>query len=317
MIFTKNKIPFLLKHSAMLKKYLSLLFIITIVLSCKTKSSKNEAKEDPAKFSDNTTAIDTSGYDLSHPQKKWAMAPELLEISGISWIDSTHVLAIEDIRPILYLINLKDTATIEKQITFAETSKDKFDVEDVTVVGSTAYALWSHGKIFKIKDWQNKPQTEEIKTFLKKNNNTEGLCYDPVLHDLLVACKNNSDLEEEKKSTRSVYEFDMEADTLKEIPFLLIHKKDFISVSGEKLDFYPSAIAVHPITKDIYILSTKENKCMAQYSHDGQLKSVQFFDKEILPQAEGLCFAPDGTMFISTEGRHGQPAMIYKFAYSK
>ena len=43
---------------------------------------------------------------------------------------------------------------------------------------------------------------------------------------------------------------------------MLIHKKDFKKETGEKLDFFPSAIAVHPVTHDVYILSTKDTKCM-------------------------------------------------------
>lgn len=300
----------------MLKKYLSVMLIIAL-LSCKAHSSKSETKDPAVKPPENVPAAETSGYDLSHPQKTWVLAPELVEISGISWIDQTHLLVIEDMHPNLYLLALGDTVTIEKKVPFAKGGKEKFDVEDVTAVGNTAYALWSHGKIYKITDWKNKPVVEETKTFLKKVNNTEGLCYDPVSHNLLVACKNDADLEDEKKSTRSVYEFDISGDSLKEEPFLVIHKKDFEKVTGEKIDFFPSAIAVHPITSDIYILSTKDNKCVAQYSHDGRLKSVQFLDKEMLQQPEGLCFASDGTMYISSEGKKGEPGRIFRFSYSK
>ena len=84
-------------------------------------------------------------------------------------------------------------------------------------------------------------------------------------------------------------------------------------MSDEKLEFFPSAIAVHPLTHDVYILSTKETKCMAVYTHDGVLKSLQIIDKEVLPQPEGICFAPDGTLYISTEGRHDAPAFILQF----
>ncbi|HEV8082166.1 MAG TPA: hypothetical protein VGP55_03140 [Chitinophagaceae bacterium] len=126
--------------------------------------------------------------------------------------------------------------------------------------------------------------------FLSKENNTEGICYDPVTKDLFVACKNESDAEDEKKSTRAIYEFDSKADTLKNEPFMLIHKKDFIKQAGDKLEFFPSAIAVHPVTHDIYIISTKDTKCMAVFTHDGQLKSFEFIDKEIMPQSEGFVF---------------------------
>lgn len=257
-------------------------------------------------------------YDLSHPRRKWILPHELKEISGQAWIDSDHLLVIEDLHAILYLLRLDTNVVIEKKNDFWDRKgreEDKFDIEDVTVVKNTAYALWSHGDIYKIKNWLADPKTKKIKTGLSKENNTEGLCYDPVSKNLLIACKNESDVSDEKRSTRAIYAFDLKEDTLITEPFLLIHKKDFEKVADEKLQFFPSAVAVHPITHDIYILSTKENKCLAQYSYKGKLRSLQFIDKEMMQQPEGLCFAPDGTLYISTEGKHGVPAAIYEFNF--
>ncbi|HVT84921.1 MAG TPA: SdiA-regulated domain-containing protein [Chitinophagaceae bacterium] len=256
-------------------------------------------------------------YDLSHPSKKWILPEELKEISGQAWIDRKHLLVIEDLHPILYVIKLADKATIEKQTAFKKISDKKMDIEDVALVKNTVYALWSHGVLYKIKDWQGDPETKKLETPLSKENNTEGLCYDPVSHDLLIACKNESDIADEKKSTRSVFEFDLTADSLISEPFMLIHKKDFKKVADEKLEFFPSAIAVHPVTHDIYILSTKETKCMAVYGYKGELKSFQLIDKDILLQPEGICFAPDGTLYISSEGKHGVPPVLLQFDAKK
>jgi hypothetical protein len=68
---------------------------------------------------------------------------------------------------------------MEKTIPSAETEKDKVDIEDVTTVDNVVYALWSHGILFNISDWQSTPKVDKIKTGLTKQNNTEGLCYDP------------------------------------------------------------------------------------------------------------------------------------------
>ena len=298
----------------MTRKYFRIFLSIAICYSCNSNSSKKEKNGETDSVKE---ANASSSYDLLHPQKKWELPDELKEISGQAWIDKNHLLAVEDLHPTLYLLSLDSTAAIEKTSNFKDSSDKKFDLEDITVVDEVAYALWSHGKIYKITSWQNNPAIQKFNTGLSKENNTEGLCYDPESHNLLIACKNESDIEDEKKSTRSIFEFDLKADTLKTEPFLLIHKKDFQKFTNEKLLFFPSAIAVHPITHDIYILSTKENKCMAQYSYSGELKSLQFFDKDLLPQPEGICFASDGTMYISTEGRHGEQAAIFEFKYSK
>ena len=292
----------------MLKKYFTLLLPATFFIFSSTGTKEKAIPEKkPGSYA----------YDLSHPSKKWILPEELKEISGQVWIDKNHLLAIEDLHPILYVIKLSGKATVEKQTAFKKVSDKKKDIEDVALVKNTVYALWSHGVLYKIKDWQNNPETRKLETPLSKENNTEGLCYDPVSHDLLIACKNESDVEDQKKSTRSVFEFNLKADTLITEPFMLIHKKDFKKVADEKLEFFPSAIAVHPVTHDIYILSTKDTKCMAVYGYKGELKSFQIIDKDLLLQPEGICFAQDGTLYISSEGKHGTPPVLLRFDSKK
>ena len=257
---------------------------------------------------------DIYNYDLKSPNHTWRLPGQLVEVSGNTWIDNDHLILIEDMHPNLYLIKIDDkNATLEKTIPFADEKKEKTDIEDVTFVNNTVYALWSHGVLFKISDWQTKPTVKKIKTFLSKENNTEGLCYDPVTQKLLVACKDASNVADEKKSTKAVYQFDMAQNTLNNQPFLLIHKKDFEKSGNQNLDFNPSAIAIHPVTHDIYLLSTRDNKCMAVYSHNGVFKSVQFIDAELMPQPEGICFSPEGKLYISSEGKKGEPGNLFEF----
>ena len=295
---------------------------VCLLFACNTNNSTQKAnslivdlpqKKPADSFRINAT---TAGYnyDLKNPNHTWKLPGQLVEVSGNTWIDKDHLILIEDLHPNLYLVKIDDkNATLEKTIPFAVEDKEKFDIEDVTYVNNTVYALWSHGILFKISDWQTKPQVEQIKTFLSKENNTEGLCYDPVTQKLLVACKDASNVADEKKSTKAVYAFDMAVNKLNDQPFLLIHKKDFEKVADQKLDFNPSAIAIHPVTHDIYLLSTRDNKCMAVYSHDGTLKAFQFIDKELMPQPEGICFSPEGKLYISSEGKKVGPGNLFEF----
>ena len=65
-------------------------------------------------------------------------------------MDANHLILIEDINPNLYYIKLEDkNATLEKTIPFVETDMDKVDIEDMSYVNNTVYALWSHGVLFK------------------------------------------------------------------------------------------------------------------------------------------------------------------------
>jgi uncharacterized protein YjiK len=297
---------------------------VCLFFACNTNNSNQKtpvieelAAKKTADLSKANEPEEAYNYDLKTPGHTWRLPGELVEVSGNTWIDKDHLILIEDLHPNLYLVKIDDkNVTLEKTIPFAEEDKEKIDIEDVTYVNNTVYALWSHGVLFKISDWQTRPKVEKIKTFLSKENNTEGLCYDPVTKNLLVACKDESDMPDEKKSAKAVYQFDMIQNKLNDQPFLLIHKKDFEKITDQKLDFFPSAIAVHPITHDIYLLSTRDNKCMAVYSHDGTFKAVQFIDKDLMPQPEGICFSPEGKLYISSEGKKGEPGNLFEFDFT-
>jgi len=294
---------------------------VCLIFACHSNNSdlKNPVIVElpPKNAADSSNPKGAYNYDLKAPNHTWRLPDELVEVSGNTWIDKDHLILIEDLHPYLYLVKIDDeNATLEKIIPFAKDDKEKIDIEDVTYINNTVYALWSHGVLFKISDWQTKPRTEKFKTFLSKENNTEGLCYDPVTQKLLVACKDASNIPGEKKSAKAVYSFDITQNKLEEQPFLAIHKNDIEKVAGEKIDFFPSAIAVHPVTHDIYVLSTRDTKCMIIYSHDGKFKMVQFISKELMPQPEGICFSPEGQLFISSEGKKGEPGNLFEFDFA-
>lgn len=301
-----------------------LIVVCTFFPACKTKNANASEQINAPSNTDNTdlskssAAVGSNSYDLKNPNYTWKLPEQLVEVSGNAWIDADHLILIEDLHPNLYFIKLDDkTATLEKTIPFAETEKDKVDIEDVAYIDNTMYALWSHGVLFKITNWQSKPNVEKINTGLTKGNNTEGLCFDPVSKELLIACKDDAGIEDDKKSAKAVYQFDIEKQKLLTPPFMVIHKKDFESLTGEKLSFNPSAIAVHPVTHDIYILTTRDNKGMAVFSHDGVLKSYQTIEKELMPQPEGICFSPQGKLYISSEGKNGEAGNLFEFDYKK
>jgi hypothetical protein len=291
----------------------SFILALFIIASCQNNTQEN--KSSPGTTENNGSVSEsktTFSYDLKNPTHSWVLPSELVEVSGNTWLDKNHLILIEDLNPNLYYVKVDDkTATLEKTVPFVETDKEKVDIEDVTIVDNVVYALWSHGALFKITDWKNKPQIEKIKTGLSKDNNTEGLCFDPVSKQLLIACKDDAGTGEE--SAKAVYGFNMEKSQLIEKPFMVIHPKDFKSITGNDLSFNPSAIAVHPITHDIYMLTTRDNKGMAVFTHDGVLKSYQSIDKEMMEQPEGICFNPQGKLIISSQGKKGDPGNLFEF----
>jgi len=297
------------------------LYLAIIFVSCKHigKVSLHGKKIDIPESGSENSSDAAIPYVLSKPDREWTMPDELKEISGIVKMPGDTLLAIEDLHAALYFINVsQQQAIIAKKLTFDDVAKDKFDIEDVTMDSShTIYALWSHGVIFKISNWKDKMQVEANETNLDKKNNTEGLAYNPLTGELLIACKNESGIEGEKKSTRAVYAYDLASRKLKDEPFLVIEKKQLDKFISRKVDFYPSAIGVHPITHDVFIISTKGSKSIACFTQSGDLKGFEMLDPDLLPQPEGICFDYKGNIFISTEGKHGEAAHVYEYAWKK
>lgn len=286
---------------------------------CRFKSAAAGDISSSTKSADATPKVRESrgiyNYNLASYSRKWALPDPLLEISGNAWVGKDHLLVIEDFHPLLYLLKLDgDKVVVEKTIAFKnDPGERKVDIEDIAVDGETAFAMRSNGTIYKVNDWKTNPKVEEFATFLSGKNNTEGIAFEPATKTLLVSCKDDPGVDDAKKSTKAVYRFDLSGKAVKRDPFMLIEEKELKKIAGNKMDFFPSSITVHPKTGDIYILSTRGTKCMAIFSKDGMLKSIQDIGKEEMIQPEGICFAPDGTLYISTEGRNDIPAYLYEF----
>ena len=289
-----------------------LLLTVPLFFSCHNSHTDNTSTD---KIQTIPKTPENYSYALDKPDRTRKLPDALAEVSGNTWMDSAHLILIEDLHPNLYFVKLTDTAAVlEKTVSFEQTDKEKTDIEDVAYTGDAVYALWSHGVLFKITDWESKPTIQTIETGLDKKNNTEGLCFDPVSKYLLIACKDDAGEDDEKKSDKGIYQFDPVASKLISPPFMTIRKKDFKELTGEKLKFNPSAIAVHPITHDIYILTTRDNKGLAVFTHEGVLKSYQPMDKLLMPQPEGICFSASGIMYISSEGKKGESGNLFEFS---
>jgi hypothetical protein len=78
------------------------------------------------------------------------------------------------------------------------------------------------------------------------------------------------------------------------------------------IKFLPSAIALHPITKDLYLISAVDHLLFV--FEDGSLKHIEKLDHKIFNQPEGITFLKNGDMLISNEG---QTATLLRFNYLK
>jgi len=247
-------------------------------------------------------------YKLKSPNMVQRLsAPELKEFSDMSPTDRPdEFLAIADERGEAYFIDT--TGRIIRRVLF----RDKGDFEGVEMVGQCIYALKSDGDIFEIGCWdQAKSTVNSYETALSKKDDTEGLCFDPDRKALLVACK-----EDPKSDTlRGIFAFDLKKKTLNPKPVYTIDPKEVNRLApwqaDEKQDFFsPSAIAIRPLTNDVYVISTALKRLIVLDYRTGAIKYADYLDKQILPQPEALSFDRNGNLYIGSEGKGGDGLLL-------
>ncbi|MCB0597607.1 MAG: SdiA-regulated domain-containing protein [Lewinellaceae bacterium] len=267
-------------------------------------------------------------YDLKDPDQTFKMPKKLEEISGLGISENGQALvAIQDEDGKLFFLN-RYTGEVFAEIEFWKDG----DYEGVEMVGETAYVVKSTGTIYEV----SHPGTPEQKVenynfFLDADNDVEGLAYDRAHNRLLLACKAKAGKEKDYKHKKGIYGFDLNTRTLGEKPVYFVSLDSVNSYldkdpairklekvveffdPDEDFEFSPSAIAIHPLTGNLYLTSSV-GKMLLVLNPNGQIMHIEKLSKKIHPQPEGLCFDPEGTLYISNEGK-GEKGLIYRFNY--
>jgi uncharacterized protein YjiK len=254
-------------------------------------------------------------YDLLHPIKQFELPHSLREISGITFYNDRRLACIQDEKGKIYIYSLKKE-DVKESVSFGP----DHDYEAIALVNDTFFVLHSTGTLFQITGFDSAgQQTITYDTFLKKENNTEGLCFDDVTHGLLIACKGVSH-KKEKEGLKEIYRFDLDSKTLDRQPVFKIHVNQLAKFMSENrltvpptekegTFFEPSEIAVHPFSKDIYVLSSV-GKMIVVMDRSGQIKDVALLDPSVAPHPEGMTFSKDGNLFISSEGSGSKKVIL-------
>lgn len=263
-------------------------------------------------------------YRFDQPAAQFELPSSLHEISGLTVLDDRHLGAVQDEQANLYVIDLETGEVVGSE----DFGKDD-DYEGLERVGSRVYALRSDGTLFEIEDWTApKRDARKLDTDLSSRYDTEGLAYDAANHRLLIACKEYAG--KNLKRQRAIYAYDLEAGHLLPDPVFTISlgaleryrpPTDALSEGLRKLaapladleGFKPSALAFHPITGHLYVLSSVM-KAVVVLDATGDLFAVHPLPEALFKQPEGITFLADGDLFISNEGGEGNGTLL-RFSY--
>lgn len=233
-------------------------------------------------------------------EKKWELPEVLTEISGLAFLDKDRFVCVQDEKGSLFIYNTV-TEKIEKEIPFGGAG----DYEGLTLSGNTAYVVRSDGRLFEIAGFASQPSVKEYDTPLTADDNIEGLCYDAGSNRLLLAAKDG----EATGGRKNVYEFSLASKKLADAPLYSIDPSHELLDNQGKKKFSPSAIAIHPSSKEVYIVDGPKSRLLIM-DGSGGIKKVYSLGSEFA-QPEGITFTPEGDLYISSEGKKS-PGMIMK-----
>lgn len=248
------------------------------------------------------------GYDLTNPVMIH-LKTNLDEISGVVYYPKdTSIFAVDDEEGILYKIFVRKQVQIKKWKFSGEG-----DYEDLVLSDSTFFALQSNGnlKSFKFSS-KDSFSSEDCTVPLQGNNEFETAYYDSAQKKIVLICK---DCEDDGRKIISAYAFDPYDHTFSDKPFYRINAEDIGDELGtDKIKFRASAAAIHPVTKDLYIISSV-NKALVIADQSGKVKAAYELDPRLFKQPEGITFTPAGDLLISNESADLGAANILIFKY--
>lgn len=251
-------------------------------------------------------------YNLTTPDENVTLPKALNEISGLTYYKDDKLLCVQDEEAVVYVYDTK-----KKKVLYDFGFGGQGDFEGIEYVDGEAYVLESNGNLFRFEPPANTDAIEtevasnirRTKTDLPAKTEVEGLGYEPKTKRLLLAVKQGGGA----SSDRTVYSFDL----LNRAVFKDMQLNDE-QLKGAGIDpktYKPSGIAVHPISGEWYVL-TSAGKRLLITNRQGQILGSESLNPKLFRQPEGICFAPNGDLFIASEG-DGKKGYVMRFGYKK
>ena len=255
----------------------------------------------------NNSYSSPQGYDLRRGHKR-ELGKVLNEISGLAYnIDSNTLLAISDSKNKIYSIDIKKGKLSDYAEKFYA-SEEQPDYEDLVKLKDTVYVLISNGTLVAVPKGARDTSGTRVYPFPSNDKNDfETLYFDSSLNSLILLCKTCG--HEKGEDVRTAFRFDLKTHTFDSTAFFTLNSQEVKALlKNDDAKFRPSAAAIHPYNKRLYILASAGNLLVVANTR-GKIIEAYNLNPDHHPQAEGIAFAPNGTMFISNEGKYGVPTL--------
>lgn len=278
-----------------------------LLVSCGGSSTKTDKLE--AETLDDAFRLP---YQLSTPDETMVLPNELKEVSGLTYYKEDKLLCVQDEEAVVYVYDIRQKKVVQ-DFGFGGYG----DFEGIEYADGEVYVLESNGNLFRFEPPANTDAIEtevasnirRTKTDLPAQTEVEGLGYEPKTKRLLLAVKQGGGA----SSDKTIYSFDL----LNKAVFkdMQLNDEQLKRAGIDPSTYKPSGIAVHPVTGEWYVL-TSAGKRLVVTNRQAQILGSEPLDPKLFRQPEGICFAPNGDLYIASEG-DGKKGYMMRFGYKK
>ena len=257
-------------------------------------------------------------FDLQHPNLVQTLPMGIQPFSDVALLDSTHLIGLNQEQGSLYMYNMEDQ-TVAPFLPWDLGSK----ICNVSNLDSTLVLVDDAKHIHFL---QAPYDSTNLTTLSLENEQFEAtsVCLHKETNRLFLISSNQERVE--GYSSSSVYAYNLNQHKLNPQPLFTISGEDVeafaiqnnlivpssnLSIMDdtlESINFTPSAIAVHPKTNEIYVLSSVDHTLVV-LDQFGKVVNFTTLDKTTFSNPSAMTFRPNGDLLI-TNGNLMNPTVI-------
>jgi len=244
----------------------------------------------------------------------------LREVSGIVALAQDRLLCVQDEVGALFTVSLLGAASS------SEPFGPKGDYEGLALVGAVPWVLRSDGALLELARVADGWQVARTVRLPERYSDWEGLCWDQAEARLLCMPKDRAGADKEQSDERPVFAVDPRSGEVAAKPALVLSRKALIAAAAAgghvvptrtndkgrvrvALELACSELCLVPGKRELLLLSAVDH-LLLRVDFEGRLLATRLLDPELLPQAEGMTFLPDGRLVVASEGRNGRGRMV-------
>jgi uncharacterized protein YjiK len=261
--------------------------------------------ERAARLAAKLAAPGDSGPDLGKPLAKWLLPDNLGEISGIALTPDGRLLAHNDERARVTVIDPRRGAILKH---FAVGHDELHaDLEGITVAEGHIYMITSNGMLYQFHERHDTaPVPYSLHdTQLGKECEFEGVAYDSTLDALIMACKRVGT--KGLKDHLVLYRWSLNSQAAQHLTMVTVPMEHVTRGRDWGNELHPTDIAVDPSTGHYVIVAAQDHAIIELTPSGSVVRTLDLPDRH--KQTEGIAITPDGLLILSDEAKTG-PATL-------